>query len=117
MSRRPALRMPPRGRKLLALGFAALTVAVLVALSFSHGTEQVLRWVKEHWLNSVAVTAWGTMLLVAAALAPFLIRWIRRRGRGGQAGDRAARERRLTLRAVRYQWIAGFLEDSLAGAA
>jgi hypothetical protein len=24
-------------------------------------------WIKEHWLNAVAITAWGTILLFVAA--------------------------------------------------
>jgi hypothetical protein len=105
-----------RRRKLLALGLAAGAFAVVLALSFSPGIEHVLPWLREHWLNAVAVTALGTMLLTAATLGvPFMVRRLDRTNR--QAADRAARERESMLQRVRYKWITQVLAPSLADAA
>jgi hypothetical protein len=51
-------------------------------------------------------------------LAPFVIRWLDRR-RPGQAVETThdARQRRVMLQRVRYKWITGVLEPSLAHAA
>jgi len=72
-------------------------------------------WMREHWLNAVAITAWGTVLLAAVAIVPFASR--RSRSGSEPASDRMSRERAVMLHQVRYKWIAGVLEPSLADAA
>jgi hypothetical protein len=82
------------------------------ALSLATVSGHVLRWVEEHWLNTVAVTAGATVL---AAVTPFVTR-LMDRGHDDQAGSLAARGRALMLRRVRYKWITGVLEPSLSRA-
>jgi NACHT domain len=78
-------------------------------------TVSVLHWIKGNWLSTAAV---GTMAAVAGALAPFLIRWLDRRRPVKPAGEgRDALQRAVMLRRVRYKWITGVLEPSLAHAA
>ena len=108
-----AVRAP--GRKLIALALIG-AVLVISVLLFSSDTAGVLGWLRKHWLNAVAVTAFGTLLVVAVTLvAPFLVQGRARAGR--RAAARAAREREPMLRRVRYQWIKQVLEPSLADAA
>lgn len=78
-------------------------------------TVSVLRWIKENWLSTAAV---GTMAAVAGVLAPFLTRWLDRRHPIQPAGQgQDALQRTVMLRRVRYKWITGVLEPSLARAA
>jgi hypothetical protein len=75
----------------------------------------VLHWIKENWLSTAAV---GTMAAVAGVLTPFLVRWLDRRRpiqTVGQGQD--ILQRAVMLRRVRYKWITGVLEPSLARAA
>jgi hypothetical protein len=105
------------------LSVAAVTVLAVWAtppawlLPIRQQTIGVLRWIKDNWLSTAAV---GTMAAVAGALAPFLIRWLDRRHPvgvqpAGQGQD--ALQRAVMLRRVRYKWITGVLEPSLARAA
>jgi DNA polymerase III delta prime subunit len=98
-----------------------LLVAVIVVLE--DGTQllarrqmvEALYWVQANWLSTAAV---GTMAAVAGVLAPFLIRWLDRRRPAQTAGEgRDALQRAVMLRRVRYKWITGVLEPSLAHAA
>jgi len=75
----------------------------------------VVNWIKEHWLNALAITAWGTILLVVAAAVPFVTR--RPRPGSEQDSDQLSRQRAIMLHHVRYTWITGVLEPSLADAA
>lgn len=78
-------------------------------------TVSVLDWITANWLNTAAV---GTMAAVAGVLAPFLIRWLdRRRPLQRAAEGRDALQREVMLRRVRYKWITGVLEPSLARSA
>jgi hypothetical protein len=81
-------------------------------VSFATASGHVLRWVEEHWLNTVAVTAGAAVL---AAVTPFITR-LMDRGCDDQASSQAARGRALMLRRVRYKWITGILEPSLSRA-
>jgi NACHT domain len=75
-----------------------------------------MQWIRKHWLNAVAITAWGTILLVVATAAPFAIRRWSRSGSKPAPGH-LRRQREVMLRRVRYKWITGVLEPSLADAA
>lgn len=78
-------------------------------------TVGVLHWIKGNWLSTAAI---GTMAAVAGVLAPFVIRWLDRRRPVQAAGPaRDAQQRVVMLRRVRYKWITGVLEPSLARAA
>jgi hypothetical protein len=85
---------------------AAIVLAQLPAQSV---TVQVLRWVREHWLNAAAVSAVGA---IAAALVP-LVTWYLDDRRGGPGPWRRSRNRKVMLRRVRYKWITDVLESSL----
>lgn len=78
-------------------------------------TVGVLHWIKGNWLSTAAV---GTMAAVAGVLAPFVIRWLdhRRPAQTAEPG-RHAQQRAVMLQRVRYKWIIGVLEPSLAHAA
>jgi eukaryotic-like serine/threonine-protein kinase len=78
-------------------------------------TVSVLGWIKKNWLSTAAV---GTMAAVAGVLAPFLMRWLDRRHPIQPAGQgQDTLQRAVMLRRVRYKWITGVLEPSLARAA
>ena len=92
------------------LGVVGILLAVgVVVLEVS---PPPLHWAREHWLNAAAITAAATTALV---VAPFIIRWLDRR-RPVQATGlvRDAQQRAIMLRRVRYNWISGVLEPSLA---
>jgi len=78
-----------------------------------HVVVRVLHWVKEHWLNAAAIAAIGG---VAAAIVPFVIRSLDRRG-NTLTDERLARERVVMLHRVRYKWITSVLDRSLGDAA
>lgn len=78
-------------------------------------TVDLQRWVAGHWLNTAAI---GAATAIAGVLAPFLIRWLDRRRPVRTTGQlREAQQRAVMLRRVRYKWITGVLEPSLARAA
>jgi len=72
---------------------------------------RVLHWMHGHWLNAIAITAAAT---TAAIAVPFVVRSLDRRS-GERTREPRARERAIMLRRVRYKWISGVLEPSLAG--
>jgi hypothetical protein len=83
-----------------------------VLLAFRGDTESAPHWVKEHWLNAIAATALGTVLLAAATIVvPLVIRWLDRDE--SRAARRESQQRKVMLSRVRYLWITGFLEPSL----
>jgi hypothetical protein len=98
---------------------AALAFLVLSPSGRSAAARAVLqglRWGGAHWLSAAAVTAIATVFAAAVALAGLIAE--RRLDRlSDPAADKAARERRVMLRRVRYEWITGVLEPSLAGTA
>jgi hypothetical protein len=124
--RRRATRRSEGGLSALRSIFAGgVTVAAAVLLlglwanpptwlrpAHSHMTS-ALHWIQGHWLNAVAITAWATVLLVAVTAAPFITRRQSRTG-SDHAADRMNRERVVMLQQVRYKWITGVLEPSLA---
>lgn len=77
-------------------------------------TVGVLHWVKANWLSAAALSAAAA---IAGVVAPFVVRWLdhRRPVRTGQV--RGVQQRAIMLQRVRYKWIAGVLEPSLARAA
>jgi ABC-type anion transport system duplicated permease subunit len=112
MSRLPTRNPQPRRRRLPAIGLVVLAAAALLALWFSHDTERVLRWIREHGLNAVAVTALGTILLVAATLGgPCITRRLARID--SRAADKAAGNRKTMIHRVRHQWIDQVLRTAL----
>jgi hypothetical protein len=72
---------------------------------------RVFHWIHDHWLNAVAITAAAT---TAAIAVPFLVKPLDRRLAERDREPRA-RERAIMIRRVRYKWINGVLEPSLAG--
>jgi hypothetical protein len=123
--RRGAERGAVRLNWLLALTGILLVAAITVLdvwmtppgwlLPTRHQIVGVLHWIKENWLSTAAV---GTMAAVAGVLAPFLIRWLDRRRSVQTVGQgRDILQRAVMLRRVRYKWITGVLEPSLARAA
>ena len=109
--RRRAGRRPPGW--LLAL--AGVLLAAVVAALGRQRIGDVLGWAKNNWLSATAVSA---VAAVAGVLAPFVVLWLERR-RPGQAVEAThdGRQRRVMLQRVRYKWITGVLEPSLAHAA
>jgi len=78
-------------------------------------TVTLLHWVRVNWLSTTAI---GTAAAVAGVLTPFLVRWLDRRSPIRSAGQaREAQQRTVMLQRVRYKWITGVLEPSLADAA
>lgn len=75
----------------------------------------ILRWIRIHWLNAVAATAFITAWPVAQAAVALVAR--RTRSADDPGTDRLSRERAVMLHQVRYKWITGVLEPSLADAA
>jgi hypothetical protein len=74
-----------------------------------------LHWARENWLSATAI---GTAAAVAGVMAPFLIRWLdRRRPIQSARQTRDGQQRTVMLQRVRYKWITGVLEPSLADAA
>ena len=73
----------------------------------------LLRWVREHWLNAVAITAMAT---VATACVPVLLSYKERRRVEQVRAEEAhggLEFRKLMLRRVRSNWISGVLKPSL----
>jgi hypothetical protein len=78
-------------------------------------TVGVLNWMKAHWLTAAALS---TVAALAGVVAPFVVRWLDRRSPVRTTGQvQEARQRVIMLQRVRYKWIAGVLEPSLARAA
>jgi hypothetical protein len=97
------------------LALAGVLLAVVVAILARQRISDALGWAKQNWLSA---TALSTAAAVAGVLVPFVIRWLDRR-RPGQAVQAIhdGRQRRVMLQRVRYKWITGVLEPSLAHAA
>jgi DNA polymerase III delta prime subunit len=96
---------------LLALAGVLLVVAGLARQRIG----DVLAWAKENWLSA---TALSTAAAVAGVVVPFVIRWLdRRRPARAVQATYDPRQRRVMLQRVRYKWITGVLEPSLAHAA
>jgi hypothetical protein len=112
LGRRLAASLKSPGRNPVALLLVVLMATAALALWLNRDAEHVLRWIREHWLNAAAVTAAGTIALVAAAIVGPLPR------RHPERSNReAAHQRRTMLRRVRNHWITHVLDPSLAGAA
>jgi hypothetical protein len=74
-----------------------------------------LRWVRSNWLSAAGLSA---ATAVAGVAAPFIIRWLDRRRPVRTTGQvQWAQQREIMLRRVRYKWIDGVLDPSLAHAA
>jgi hypothetical protein len=71
----------------------------------------VLHWARASWLGAAWVSASAA---VAAVLVPFVLRWLDRRHPATAGPARDAQQRAIMLRRVRYKWITGVLEPSLA---
>ena len=89
-----------------------------LALSDHRLTAQFLRWIRDHWLNTAAITAAAT---TATVIVPFIIRRLDRRRvqpgtRDTSRADRLQHDRAVMLQRVRHIWIAGVLEPSIANA-
>ena len=103
---------------MFALASAIFVLAVSGLVLFArHEAVQIMWWMRVHWLNVFAISAEATFALVAAtALVPFVIRRLDR-----TSGEETARpkvgERTAMLHRVRYNWIDGVLNKSLAQAA
>jgi eukaryotic-like serine/threonine-protein kinase len=79
-------------------------------------TVGVLHWASTSWLGAAA--SLSATAAIAGLLVPFLLRWLDRRHPLSMAGqERDAQQRAIMLRRVRYKWITGVLEPSLARAA
>jgi hypothetical protein len=121
----------PARRRKLRLGWLVALAGILLATALTllelwatppgwllparQQTITILHWAKANWLSTAAL---GTAAAVAGVLAPFLIRWLDRRSPTQPAAKaRDAQQRAVMLRRVRYKWITGFLEPSLARAA
>jgi hypothetical protein len=68
-----------------------------------------MQWVKRHWLSA------GALSVVAGVLVPSLLYWLEHRS--PKEAVEQAQDRMVMLRRVRFKWIAGVLEPSLADAA
>jgi eukaryotic-like serine/threonine-protein kinase len=122
--RRTSQRGEARAIWLIALaGILLATITVLEAwtsppawlLPARRQTVATLHWAATNWLSTASISATAA---VAGVLAPFLLRWLdRRRPAGTIAQSWDAEQRAIMLRRVRYKWITGVLEPSLAGAA
>jgi len=90
-----------------------LVGAVSMTLSDYQAGVHLLRWIREHWLNAVAITAMAT---IAAACVPVLLAYKERR-RVEQVPTEQAHGghqlRELMLHRVRSNWISGVLGPSL----
>jgi NACHT domain len=85
-------------------------------LSGRRQTVGMLHWVKANWLSTAALS---TAAAVIGVLTPFLLRWLDRRRPMPATGQthETQHQRTVMLRRVRYKWITGVLEPSLAPAA
>jgi hypothetical protein len=113
-------------RLLLLVTFAVILVAAITLVEVSDSlpgwlmplrrqTVDMLRWAKVNWLSTASV---GVVAAIAGVLAPFVLRWLDRRHPMDKATEgRDAKQRAIMLRRVRYKWISGVLEPSLARAA
>lgn len=98
-----------------AIGLAAWATPPAWLLPLRRQLLPALRWVNENWLTTTAI---GTAAAVAGVLTPFLIRWLdRRRPIGTDRAGQDVQQRTVMLRRIRYKWITGVLEPSLARAA
>ena len=113
--RRRALR---RRRNVIGIG-VVIVAAVIVLVPWKGAPTWLLQthrhvvlslpWIKEHWLNAIAITAAAT---VAAAVVPLVIS--RQESRNSQPDtQRHDRERSAMLQTVRQKWIRGILEPSM----
>jgi hypothetical protein len=102
--------------------FAAITILEVWAappgwlLPARRRTVGMLHWASTGWLGAAA--SLSATAAIIGVLTPFLLRWLDRRhpaSTAGQAQD--AQQRAIMLRRVRYKWITGVLEPSLAHAA
>jgi DNA polymerase III delta prime subunit len=113
MRRRASEQGAARPGWLLAL--AGVLFAVVVAGLARQRIGGGLGWAKEHWLTATAVS---TAAAVAGVLAPFVVHWLeRRRPAQAEKATHDPRQRLVMLQRVRYKWITGVLEPSLAHAA
>jgi eukaryotic-like serine/threonine-protein kinase len=98
-----------------AIGLAAWATPPALLLPLRRPLVPALQWAKANWLSIPAI---GTAAAVAGVLVPFVIRWLdRRRSLETDRAGRDVQERAVMLRRVRYKWITGVLEPSLARAA
>jgi hypothetical protein len=102
--------------------FAAITVLEVWAtppgwlMPTRRRTVGVLHWASAGWLAAAA--SLSATAAVIGVLTPFLLRWLdRRRPASTARRARDAQQRAIMLRRVRYKWITGVLEPSLAHAA
>lgn len=101
---------------LLAFTVAFITGIICLILFVRHATFRILHWIEIHWLNAIAVTAAATVALVAVTiLVPFVIRRLDQKS--GEAVRPKTADRSVMLHRVRYNWIDGVLDQSLARAA
>jgi eukaryotic-like serine/threonine-protein kinase len=78
-------------------------------------TVDALHWAKVNWLSTASLSVAAA---IAGVLMPFLLRWLDRRRPVDMVREaRDAQQRAIMLRRVRYKWISGVLEPSLARAA
>jgi eukaryotic-like serine/threonine-protein kinase len=100
---------------------AAVTVLELWAtppgwlLPARQWTVGVLHWAGTSWLGTAA--SLSATAAIAGVLTPLLLRWLDRRHLVSTARQpQDAQQRAIMLRRVRYKWITGVLEPSLAHA-
>jgi hypothetical protein len=97
---------------MIAVGLLVVGVISMTLSDYQVGVH-LWQWVREHWLNAVAITAMAT---VATACVPALLSYKERR-RVEQVRSEEAQGhddlRKLMLRRVRSNWISGVLKPSL----
>ncbi len=80
-----------------------------------HPARDAFDQAKKHWPSATAIT---TAAAVAGVLVPLLLWWLDRHRRGQTVEQaRQDQQRLVMLQRVRYKWISGVLEPSLAHAA
>ena len=113
-----AKRRPIWVTAIVVILLAAITVLEVWAtppgwlLPARQRTVGVLHWAGLSWLGAASLSATAA---IAGVLTPFLLRWLDRRHLVSTAVQaRDAQQRAIMLRRVRYKWITGVLEPSLA---
>jgi hypothetical protein len=110
---------------ILALFVVLLSISVIATLELwasvpdwlvpaRHFIVSMLHWTKKNWLSAAAVSAIAATMAVAV---PFVLRWLDHRPTHVAGNALQAQQRMIMLRRVRYKWIEGVLEPSLARAA